>query len=155
MRGKYKNFVGVRFGKITVIREEKEDEKWYCFGVCDCGNTVKIRKDSLACGKTKSCGCDKQSAAKVEQLKAGRNLQDHTSMCFFKNDALGKNNTSGVKGVSYIKRTGKYRAVIGYKNKNYFLGDYETISKAGTIRKKAVEMVKNGKFEEWIKEEKQ
>lgn len=150
MRGKYKNFTGCRFGKITVTREEKEGEKWYCFGVCDCGNTVKIRKDSLSSGKTKSCGCDKRSETKIEQLKIGRNLKDHTSLCFFENDAPSKNNTSGLKGVSYVKRTKKYRAFVGYKNKTYSLGEFETIEEAQTVREKAVKMVKSGNFERWI-----
>lgn len=149
MRGKYKNFTGCRFGKIVVTREEKEGERWHCFGVCDCGNTVKIRKDSLSSGKTKSCGCDKRSNTKIEQLKTGRNLQNHTALCFFSKDVPGKNNTSGIKGVSYIKRTGKYRASIGYKNKTYSLGEFETIEEAQAVRKNAVEMVKSGAFEYW------
>lgn len=152
MRSKYEDFSGRRFGKITVTSEEKEGEKWYCFGTCDCGKKVRIRKDSLVSGKTKSCGCDKRSETKIEQLKSGRNLKDHTSLCFFENDAPSKNNTSGVKGVSYVKRTKKYRAFVGYKNKVYSLGEFETIEEAKKVREKAVKIIKNGKFEEWRKE---
>lgn len=150
MKSKYEDISGRKFGKITVIREEKENEKWYCFGVCDCGKKVRIRKDSLARGKTKSCGCDKRSETKIEQLKTGRNLKNHTSLCFFENDTPSKSNTSGLRGVSYIKRTKKYRAFVGYKNKVYSLGEFETIEEAQTVREKAVKMVKSGNFERWI-----
>lgn len=152
MRGKFENFFGRKFGKLTVTGEEKKNGKWYCSCMCDCGKNTIVRKDSLASGKTISCGCQKSTKEKVEQLKNGRKLTDHTAKCFFKPDTIPKNNTSGIKGVSYIKTTKKFRATIGYKNKNFALGEYNTISEAEKVRKSAAEAAKNGEFEKWLEE---
>lgn len=46
---------GQRFGRLIVVK--RYGEKWEC--VCDCGNIVYVRPDSLTSGNTKSCGCYK------------------------------------------------------------------------------------------------
>ena len=50
---------GVRFGKLVAIRPVGRDKNrqtiWEC--LCDCGNTVKVRRSALVSGNTKSCGC--------------------------------------------------------------------------------------------------
>lgn len=62
--GVYKNLVGKRFGRLTVI--QKSDDfyispkgtkfiKWVC--LCDCGNVIVTTGNSLKQGHTKSCGC--------------------------------------------------------------------------------------------------
>lgn len=53
-----KDLTGQRFGRLTVTRESNQIGKrrmWSC--VCDCGNTLEVRDDSLERGNTKSCGC--------------------------------------------------------------------------------------------------
>ena len=56
-------YIGKRFGKLTVVGF---DGAYYrksgvvapmlnC--VCDCGNHIQVRKESLDAGKTRSCGC--------------------------------------------------------------------------------------------------
>lgn len=152
MSGKYKSLSGHKFGKLLVIGEKKKGGKWYCSCLCDCGKVVDVRKDSLSSGKTISCGCQKATKEKEEQLKAGRKLTDHTADCFFKSDTISKNNTSGIRGVSYIKATKKYRATIGYKNHDFSLGEYNTILEAEKVRNEAVEAVKKCEFEKWIVE---
>ena len=47
------------------------------------------------------------------------------------------NNTSGVKGVSLNKKSGKYVAYIYCKNKRYALGSYTTLEEASLARAKA------------------
>lgn len=56
------SMVGQRYGKLTVLREgdvyihvSTVIKRWVC--VCDCGNTVQVRQDSLRSGNTTSCGC--------------------------------------------------------------------------------------------------
>lgn len=49
------------------------------------------------------------------------------------NTRVYKNNTSGVKGVSFHKREGKWRATIGSKS----LGDFDTFEEACCVRKSA------------------
>jgi hypothetical protein len=43
-----------------------------------------------------------------------------------RNQRICKNNTSGFKGVSYIKKTGRYRARININKKNIHLGHFLT-----------------------------
>lgn len=56
---------GQRFGRILVESfshmGDKSKSIWNC--LCDCGLKVKIRKDSLHSGRTKSCGCLKKETA--------------------------------------------------------------------------------------------
>ena len=56
---KRKDITGETFGRLTVIRRAKNDNRrktaWIC--LCACGNQVTIRAHDLITGKTKSCGC--------------------------------------------------------------------------------------------------
>ena len=56
-----------RFGRLTVIgmSDKKSGRKTYWNCLCDCGNKVTVRSDSL--GTTKSCGC-------LKKVKAPLNL---------------------------------------------------------------------------------
>lgn len=54
------NLVGHRFDRLSVVcQSDKTDLRhrmfWKC--VCDCGNIVNRRQDSLRRGKNQSCGC--------------------------------------------------------------------------------------------------
>lgn len=42
------------------------------------------------------------------------------------NRGLDRRNTSGHKGVTFVRATGKWRAIIGFKGKFIFLGGYKT-----------------------------
>lgn len=57
-----KDLVGKRFGRLTVIKfagmvknGKTNVSTWEC--VCDCGNTVTVRRHNLVSGQTRSCGC--------------------------------------------------------------------------------------------------
>ncbi len=52
---------------------------------------------------------------------------------------INRNNTSGVKGVSYRKDRGKWRAYIKIKRKNISLGNFNTKKDAIAARKAAEE----------------
>lgn len=52
------DLVGKRFGKLVVKHYAGfwgNHAHWHC--VCDCGNEVDVRRQELALGKTRSCGC--------------------------------------------------------------------------------------------------
>lgn len=51
------------------------------------------------------------------------------------NTRLRTNNTTGYKGVSYIKTINKYRAYIYKNNKQIYLGLYDTLQEANEARK--------------------
>lgn len=58
-----KDLTGQRFGRLIVIsqagRTKTQQVIWYC--ICDCGNKVEIRSQSLINSRTQSCGCLSES----------------------------------------------------------------------------------------------
>lgn len=56
---RFKDRVGERYGRLTVIAHAGKNEKgrhlWLC--KCDCGNEKTVSSDNLSSGKSKSCGC--------------------------------------------------------------------------------------------------
>lgn len=62
-----------------------------------------------------------------------------------KNTELLKSNTTGVKGVSWSKHTGKYSAYIRFNNIRLSLGHYPTIEKASEVVRAARERL-HGEF---------
>jgi len=51
------NIAGIRYGRLTALKGTRVRHRtvWLC--LCDCGNTVMVRKDGLVAGSNKSCGC--------------------------------------------------------------------------------------------------
>ena len=116
------DMTGKKFHRLTVIRETGRDNSgqvlWECR--CDCGNTSIVRGRDLRSGGTKSCGClDLEKA--VDRIK--KETVNHSNISKIKSQKLSVLNTSGVKGVCQTK-TGRWRAYIGYKGKQVYLGEY-------------------------------
>ena len=67
---KAENIVGQKFNRLTVISRVIDDNdhvKWKC--LCDCGNIIEVRRDSLSTGHTKSCGClQKEIVSKLSKI---------------------------------------------------------------------------------------
>jgi hypothetical protein len=61
------------------------------------------------------------------------------------NITITRGNTSGFKGVSFIERTGKWRAYIGVDNRTIHLGTFPTKEEAIAARKKASQAL-HGEF---------
>lgn len=57
------------------------------------------------------------------------------------NRMIGKNNTTGVKGISFHKRIGKFQAYITKNKKRIFIGYFEKLEDAVSARKKAVDSI--------------
>lgn len=53
----FKDIKNIKFGKLTALNLIRKDNIIYWECICDCGQTLKVRGDSLRAGKTKSCGC--------------------------------------------------------------------------------------------------
>lgn len=68
---KFLNRLGMRYGRLTVIKNCGKNKKgrylWLC--KCDCGNEKIVVGDNLSSKKSKSCGC-----LKTEFLKKSGNL---------------------------------------------------------------------------------
>jgi hypothetical protein len=54
-----KDFVGMRFGKLTIVRKTERivggNQIWVA--LCDCGKETQAAKNNIIAGTTKSCGC--------------------------------------------------------------------------------------------------
>lgn len=131
------SLIGKRFGKWTVIGldEEKSGLKTArC--VCDCGaeNVVTInnliRKLSTECA---ICGQLKGT----ESFK-GRECFDGTALCKL-TQKKRVDNTTGIKGVWFDKRSGKYIAEIKLSGKKHYIGSFYDIDSARKARERAEE----------------
>lgn len=147
MGNNIKNIVGEKYGRLTVIEDSGERAygviKWRC--KCECGNECLAMGYQLKNGSIKSCGCyNRDRIQKVGQ----RNSIEKPRM--FK--GLDKNNTSGYKGVVWNHVCKRWIARITVDRKLYHLGTYKDIEDAAAMRAKAVEAVKEHRFEEFIAE---
>ena len=131
---KAKDITGRRFGKLVAIRLTEKRVNggviWEC--KCDCGNTALVSSKSLIEGKRKSCGCIHKS--QISNIV---------------NRKIRKDNTSGTKGVCYIKNSHIWRAYVTFKGKYYYLLKSHNINDCIAARKEAEDAVKEGNFEEW------
>lgn len=101
---------------------------------CECGNIVEgIRGRDLRSGNTKSCGCLNKEKY-VERIK--KNTVNHSNISYIKSKKLSVRNTTGVRGVCPTKR-GLYRATIGYKGQQIYLGEFSKLEDAVKSRKDA------------------
>lgn len=62
------------------------------------------------------------------------NLREASHQCNAINCGISKNNTSGIKGVSWHKYRKKWVAQIKFNMKGINMGDYETIGEAAKVR---------------------
>lgn len=67
------------------------------------------------------------------------NLRKATSSQNKHNQGKGQKNTSGFKGVSFFKRTGRWRAQIKLNNRNYTIGYFKTPEEASEAYRKAAD----------------
>lgn len=144
----FQDLTGRRFGRLTAIKMERKvdsqgqlREYWLC--QCDCGKTSSVIKNNLLKNKVNSCGCivKEKATRNVKKCKEYRNLYIHkegTRLDHLSNKVT-KQNTTGVRGVSYQKKKGKYRAYIYFKNKCINLGEFTKLEEAAKARAKAEE----------------
>lgn len=137
---------GHKFGRLTPIKRLNFDggySRYLC--KCDCGKEVEALGSHLLMGWVVSCGCyhdegykdfDKIQHLGTEKLQSKR--VEGTSL-YAMQMKTPVTNTSGVKGVSYMKDKGKYRAYIHFKGKPIHLGVFDTIEEAAEARKKGEE----------------
>lgn len=122
------DLTGQRFGMLTAL-EPAEDigsmTAWRCR--CDCGKELVVMTAHLRNGQM-SCGC-----------RPYWNFVDGTFIELLRSKTIRKNNTSGVTGVEWLPDIRKWKAVIFFKGKRYYLGCYENFEDAVAARKQAEE----------------
>ena len=136
----FSDITGKQFHRLTALHPLPDRDKtgsvmWHCR--CECGNETDVSYNNLMYGNTRSCGCRKR-----EHEMALNGFLTHvagTSVDMLKIKKVPKNNTTGVKGVYFIK--GRYVAKIVFQKKQYFLGSYERLEDAREARTQAEELI--------------
>lgn len=129
-----KDWIGKRFGRATVIAYAgKKDGRhlWRCR--CGCGKEFVANQSNLQDGQTTSCGC-------YHDERPGLHFMDGTFIERIDSKNLPNNNTSGVRGVYFNKKRGKWVAQIMFRGKCYYLGAYSCIKDAAKARARGEEM---------------
>lgn len=141
--------IGEHFGKLTV-KALSPTRKGYAICTCSCGNTKEIKISSLQRkhNPTQSCGCKHREVAihngkmtimenSMEQILINRHFNTNFQMIESKKPP--KNNTSGIKGVTWNKSHQKYEAYISIHGKRKYLGNYDNLVEAEQARRSAEE----------------
>ncbi len=135
---------GRRFGHLVVIgRSEKRGNRgartvplWEC--ICDCGNITYKATDALTNSDISMCNeCAGKYASQKMRENAG--FVEGTQISKLKYNSNLSTNSSGVRGVYYDRRSGKWRARLRFKGKLMDFGSYFSIDDAIKARKKAEE----------------
>jgi hypothetical protein len=146
------SLVGNKYGSLTVLKNKYDDvisKTWLC--QCDCGKILEVPEQQLLKGTFNSCGCKNRENSKINVGKyVGR--VDGTMVSVIKSNKISSANTSGVRGVSYHKKSSTWHAYIGFKGKLYELGYYRDRNDAVSARKNAEEKL-YGEFLEWYENE--
>jgi len=126
---KPKDITGQRFGRLTAIENtgEKKNKNYLWLCRCDCGNEIITPTGYLSTGMTNSCGC-----------LVMENFKDGTNVNFLSYEAT-KNNTSGVRGVSWDNFHQRWRATMSFKNEIVLQQSFMFKQDAINARKEAEE----------------
>lgn len=156
------DLTGKVFGRLLVKeRTDMRDNNYNIYYLCEClcndteRNTKLVTAHDLKAGIVKSCGCLKGEAISItgkalgektkEYCIAGTNVRNLTMK-------TARNNTSGIRGVTWDASKGKWAAYINFQKKHYYLGRYDTKEEAATVRKIAEEKL-FGNFLNWYENE--
>lgn len=131
-------------------KSEKSTNTYVYCRCLKCNKVVSISLTKIKAGQAKECvNCAR------ENLKLGSDLVkisavDGTSVLSLRKTKNNKNNTSGYNGVNLCK-SGRYRANITFKRKQYHLGMYDTPEQAYEARKEAEKQI-YGDFLKWYQD---
>ena len=150
---KFKEYSGKTINGIKILNVSHRDKRSQLYVNALCPKCNKEFVTTLARIKTGIGSC--KDCAK-ENLDLGHEFIKNAAVdgtvitAIDGHRAINKNNTAGYKGVSFTK-SGKYRAYIYFKRKQYYLGTYSTVGEAAKARKIAEEKI-YGDFLRWYAE---
>ena len=137
-------------GKVTngwlvleVLPPPKKGENFPCRAICPkCGKETITRVNRL--NIIQRCAeCNRDLAKKVDTIHSvicadGSKVDSIQARM---NGRINKNSSTGVNGVTWREKNGKYFAYINFKRKQIGLGMYEKLEDAIAARKKAEELI--------------
>ena len=139
-----RDLTGQRVGRLTVLerseqygtRGSRKTQLWKC--LCDCGEVTYKATDSLTNPDISMCkDCAGKYGAEKAREKAG--FTGGTQLAKIRVESDKSDNLSGVRGVYYDGKRGKYRARIKFQRKIYNLGYFTNLDDAIKARKRAEE----------------
>lgn len=130
--------IGKRFGKLTVIAQAGKCDygPYQMLCCCDCGETVSVEISNLKRGV--STQCIKCRQKELNEKFRDNEIVDGTSLCHL-TQKKRRDNSTGVKGVWFDKRSGKYVAEIRLSGKKHWIGQFSSIEDAKKARERAEE----------------
>lgn len=145
-----KDLTGQKIGKLLVLersdqygsRGKRQTRLWKC--QCECGAITYKATDTLTNGNVSMCqNCAGIYAAEKARAKAG--FEAGTQISKIKDQTTVSDNFSGVRGVYFERKTGKYRARLKFQGKLYNLGSFTRLEDAVKARQRGEEEI-YGKF---------
>ena len=109
---------------------------WEC--KCDCGETVfrlseKLQPEIMCSCKT----CAEKAAASTMKDNAG--YVEGTQLSKLGTIKINANSSSGIRGVFFNRRTGKWRATLKFQGQYHYLGEFANVEDAIKARQRAEE----------------
>lgn len=131
------DYVGKRFGRLVVLSQcyEGDKGKYTVDAICDCGNKITCRLQSLYFTKH-SCGClksDTLKKIKKDTLAKATRTRNNS------NKAYSSNISTGVKNIS--KLGNKYQLSVS-RGKDRFVRYYDTLDDAISAKEYVLEKIK-------------
>jgi hypothetical protein len=148
------DIAGRHFGNLTAkyyVNSGKRGTIWHC--ECKCGNSIDVYLTDLTSGNTSSCGCLEEKNRKEQNEKLKEMMIDDTNISIIRKKEPNKNNTTGIRGVSWCASKQKYIATITFKKKRYYLCSSTDIDVCKNARKEAEEQM-YGDFLKWYEKNK-
>ncbi len=131
--GEKRELIGRRYGKFIVVSIVAKEKYTILHCRCDCGNEKNVYEHNLKSGRIRSCGCERRKVAKKtldENIHIYKGIQIEKSAA----KTIQKNNTSGFRGVTLDKRSGKWRVRMILQGVRYELGYYSDFEEAVKAR---------------------
>lgn len=103
------NYVGKRFGFLTVIRfkEKRQPNSYYWWCRCDCGKLTVVAASNLRAGTTQSCGCGIKVGSHIKHRLSRTHIyriwQAMKDRCYYKRQVGYKHyGGRGIKVCSFL-----------------------------------------------------
>ncbi|WP_300568871.1 AP2 domain-containing protein [uncultured Acetatifactor sp.] len=126
-----KEWVGKQFGNLTVAAYDgRRGGKHYWRCLCKCGKEAIVCQSNLKSSHTRSCGC-------LSDPRGTRHFVEGTCIESIRSRKVSASNKSGVRGVYFNQRSGRWIAQITFQGHTRYLGSFESLEEAAQARKKA------------------
>lgn len=77
MKNNDESLIGTKYGRLTIIGFEHAKRHWMWRMRCDCGNEKTLNPSDVKTGKTRSCGCLHNEAARERASKFTNHVKDN------------------------------------------------------------------------------